>query len=254
MLIDTHAHLYGPEFISDIENVIQRARGAGIEKIFLPAIDSNSLPEMLALENKYNDICIAMIGVHPCYVKDNYKDELDIVQDYLCKRKFAAVGEVGLDFYWDKTFANEQYEAFRIQIEWAIQYQLPIIIHTRNAMQETINIIKEYASKGIQGIFHCFSGTYANANEIIDAGFYLGIGGVLTYKNSGLAEVVAQIDLKHIVLETDAPYLAPLPYRGKRNESSYLKYIVEKLALIKNMTIKEVEMITTANAMKVFNY
>lgn len=252
MLIDTHAHLYSEEFVGDIDAVIQRAKAEGVQKIFLPAIDSNSLDAMLLLEDKHNDVCHAMAGLHPCYVKENYKNELLIVQEYLSKRKFAAIGEIGLDFYWDKSFTKEQYEAFRTQIEWALQYQLPIVIHTRNAMQETINVIKEYVPKGVKGIFHCFSGSYESAKEIIKAGFYLGIGGVITYKNSGLAEVLSKIDLQHIVLETDAPYLTPLPYRGKRNESSYLKYIVEKIALIKNIPEEEVCNITTANAMNVF--
>ncbi|MBK7883192.1 MAG: TatD family hydrolase [Chitinophagaceae bacterium] len=253
MLIDTHAHIYAEEFINDIDDIILRAKAEGIQKIFLPAIDSNSLQAMLNLENKYADICMAMIGLHPCYVKDNYMHELSIVRNYLEKRKFAAIGEIGLDFYWDKTFAQEQHAAFVMQIEWALQYHLPIVIHTRNAMQETINIVKGYVPKGIRGIFHCFSGSYESAKEIIKAGFYLGIGGVLTYKNSGLADVLDRIDLQHIVVETDAPYLTPLPFRGKRNESSYLKYIVEKIALIKNIPIKEVEEITTANAIKAFS-
>lgn len=252
MLIDTHAHLYSEEFATDIEMVIQRATTEGVQKIFLPAIDSSSLPAMLALEDKYGSLCCAMMGLHPCYVKENYKKELAIVQDYLSKRKFAAVGEIGLDFYWDKTFASEQYEAFRIQIEWALEHKLPVVIHTRNALQETINIVKEYVPKGLTGIFHCFSGSADNAKEIINAGFYLGIGGVVTYKNSGLAEVLEQIDLQHIVLETDAPYLTPLPYRGKRNESSYLKYIVEKIAFIKKIPPQEIASITTENAMNVF--
>ena len=193
-----------------------------------------------------------MMGLHPCSVKENYLDELNIVKDWMAKRKFAAVGEIGLDFYWDKTFTIQQYKAFRMQIELSLQYNLPIVIHTRNAMQETIDVVKEYKSKGIRGIFHCFGGTEENANEIIEAGFYLGIGGVLTYKKSGLAEVLERIDLKHLVLETDAPFLTPVPFRGKRNESSYLKFIVEKLAEIKNVTPEEVASVTTTNAQKIF--
>ena len=168
------------------------------------------------------------------------------------KEKFAAIGEIGLDFYWDKTFITQQYQAFRLQIEWSLQYNLPIVIHTRNAMQETIDVVKEFVPQGVRGIFHCFGGTVENAKEIIAAGFYLGIGGVLTYKKSGLAEVLEQIDLKYMVLETDSPYLTPVPFRGKRNESSYLKYIVEKLALVKNISTEEVAAITTANAEKIF--
>ena len=252
VLIDTHCHLYSEEFLSDIDNVIERATEEGVQKFFLPGIDSTAIDAMLHLEERFENRCFAMMGLHPCYVKENYKQELDIVQQWLAKRKFAAVGEIGLDFYWDKTFATEQYEAFKIQMEWAIAYNNPIVIHTRNAMQETINLVKEYVPKGIRGIFHCFSGSYESAQEIINAGFYLGIGGVLTYKNAGLAEVLQKIDLKHLVLETDAPYLTPVPFRGKRNESSYLKYVVAKLAEAKDVSVEEVAAITTANAKKIF--
>ncbi len=252
VLIDTHCHLYSEEFSADIERVLQNATAEGVQKFYLPGIESISIESMLVLEQRFPGKCIAMMGLHPCYVKENYKDELDIVQGWLEKRKFAAVGEIGLDFYWDKTFTAEQYEAFRTQIEWAIAYEMPIVIHTRNAMQETINLVKEYSSKGLKGIFHCFSGSYDSAKEIINAGFYLGIGGVVTYKNAGLAEVLIKIDLQHLVLETDAPYLTPLPFRGKRNESSYLKYIIAKLAEVKNCSVEEVAAITTANAEKIF--
>ncbi len=251
-LTDTHCHLYSEEFKEDIENVIATAVKAGVEKFYLPSIDSGSMERMFNLEEKYPGQCIAMMGLHPCYVKENYKDELELVQQWLGKRKFAAVGEIGLDFYWDKSFVKEQYEVFRTQMEWAIENNLPIVIHTRNAMQETINLVKEYVPKGIRGIFHCFSGSYESAKEIIKAGFYLGIGGVLTYKNAGLAESLTNIDLQHLVLETDAPYLTPVPFRGKRNESSYLKYVVAKLAEVKNCSEEEVAAITTANAEKIF--
>ena len=251
-LIDTHCHLYSEEFITDIDKVIESADIEGITKLFLPLIDSESIEAMLALEVKYPGKCIAMMGLHPCYIKENYKAELLIVKEWLTQRKFAAIGEIGLDFYWDKTFVKEQTEAFRLQMEWAIVYDRPIVIHTRNAMEETIALVREFAPKGIRGIFHCFSGNYENAMEIIDMGFYLGIGGVITYKNAGLAEVVEQIDLKHLVLETDAPYLTPVPFRGKRNESSYLKYIAAKLAAVKKVSVEEVAEVTTENAEKIF--
>jgi TatD DNase family protein len=251
-MVDTHAHLYLDEFKNDIGGVIKRAETEGVNKFYLPAIDSSEIENMFLLENKFPDKCFAMMGLHPCYVKENYLQELDIVKDWLTKRKFAAVGEIGLDFHWDKTFVTQQYQAFRMQIELALQHNLPIVLHTREAMQESIDVVKEYKSKGIKGIFHCFGGTVENAREIIDAGFYLGIGGVLTYKKSGLDKVLEHIDLAHLVLETDAPYLTPVPFRGKRNESSYLKYIVEKLAEIKNVSISEVAAITTANAEKIF--
>ena len=250
--IDTHCHLYSEEFSEDIDAVIQAASNEHVSKFYLPGIDSSAIDEMLKLEEKFPGKCIAMMGLHPCYVKENYLQELEIVSDWLAKRKFAAVGEIGLDFYWDKTFTDQQYEAFRYQIELSLQHDLPIVIHTRNAMQETINVVKEFSQKNVRGIFHCFSGNYENAKEIIDMGFYLGIGGVVTYKNSGLAEVLQQIDLKHIVLETDAPYLTPVPFRGKRNESSYIKYVAEKLATIKNTSVEEIAAITTSNAEKIF--
>ncbi len=251
-MIDTHCHLYLDEFKTDIEEVIARAQLAGVHKFYLPAIDSAEIEHLLSLEARFPSSCYAMMGLHPCSVKENYLQELAIVKAWLTKRKFVAVGEIGLDFYWDKTFALQQYEAFKTQIELSIKYNLPIVIHSRNAMQETIDVVKEFVSVGVRGIFHCFGGTLKNANEIIDAGFYLGIGGVLTYKKSGLAEVLEHIDLKYMVLETDAPYLTPVPFRGNRNESGYLKYIVEELALIKNISTQEVIAITTANAEKIF--
>ena len=251
-LIDTHTHLYLSDFKEDIESIILRAEENGITKFYLPAIDSATHDDMIALEEKYPGKCFAMMGLHPCNVKEKYKEELSIIEDWLTKRKFAAIGEIGLDFYWDKTFSDQQYEVFTHQINLALQYDLPIVIHTRNAMQETINVVKEFAPKGLKGIFHCFSGSYESAKAIIKAGFYLGIGGVVTYKNAGLAEVLEKIELEHIVLETDSPYLTPVPFRGKRNESSYIKYVVSRLAEIKNTTVEEIAAITSANADKIF--
>lgn len=252
MLIDTHCHLYLDDFKSDISAVVDRARIEGVEKFYLPGIDSREIDNMLMLEKKFPGKCIAMMGLHPCSVKEDYMMELEIVKDWLTKRSFAAVGEIGLDFYWDKTFAQQQYTAFRMQIELALQYELPIVIHTRKAMQETIDVVKEYVPKGLRGIFHCFGDNLNHALNIIDAGFYLGIGGVVTYKKSGLAEVLRGIDLKYLVLETDAPYLTPVPFRGKRNESSYIKFVAAKLAEIKNVSIEEVEAVTSGNAQKIF--
>ncbi len=251
-LIDTHCHLYATEFEQDIDAVIARATTDSVNKFYLPAIDSTTHQQMIDLSNKYPHQCIAMMGLHPCYVKENYINELKLVEEWLTKKSFAAIGEIGLDFYWDKTFATQQYDAFNKQIELSLLYKLPIVIHTRNAMQETIKIVQQYAAKGIIGIFHCFGGNYQEAVEIINLGFYLGIGGVVTYKNAALAKVIEQIDIKHLVLETDAPYLPPVPFRGKRNESSYLKYIAQMIAQIKNISIEEVTSITTANAQKIF--
>ncbi|MBU3714601.1 MAG: TatD family deoxyribonuclease, partial [Ferruginibacter sp.] len=243
-MTDTHCHLYLDDFKSDIEQVISRARSAGVEKMYLPAIDSSTHDAMIALEENYSGICHAMMGLHPCYVKENYLQELDIVEGWLRKRKFVAIGEVGLDFYWDKTYVKEQYFALEKQIEWAIEYRLPLILHTRKATEETIQVIKRYYGKGLTGIFHCFGGSLEQAQQIIELGFYLGIGGVVTYKNAGLAEVVKDIDLSKIVLETDAPYLSPVPYRGKRNESAYIEEVAVKIASIKQMDVDEVIGIT----------
>ena len=251
-LIDTHTHLYVAEFKADIDAVIERAEAEGVEKFYLPAIDSSENEALLNLEKKFPDKVFAMAGLHPCSVKENYKDELKKIEQQLAQREFAAIGETGLDFYWDTTFSKQQYESLHAHAEWAIQFQKPLVIHTRNAMQETIDLVKEYKGKNLFGIFHCFSGTSENARAIIDAGFLLGIGGVLTFKNSGLAEVIKDIDLKYLVLETDSPYLAPAPFRGKRNESSYLKYIVQKLAEIKNISVEEVASETTRNAEGIF--
>ena len=251
-MIDTHCHLYSDEFSSDLDLVMKRAFDTGIERYYMPAIDSSTTDAMLEVENRYPGICIAMMGLHPCSVNENYIQELQHVEEWLSKRSFAAIGEIGLDFYWDKTFIEQQYLAFRKQADLALYYDLPIVIHSRNATAETIQVIKEYEGKGLRGIFHCFGGSLEEAGHITNAGFYLGIGGVITYKNSGLAEVIAAVDLKYIVLETDAPYLAPVPFRGKRNESSYIKVIAAKVAESKKIALEEVIGITTENAFRIF--
>lgn len=251
-LIDTHCHLYSKSFAGDIEETIHRAEKEGVERFYLPAIDSGDLEAMLALEERYPGKCVAMMGLHPCSVKADYASELKLAEEWLGRRHFVAVGEIGLDFYWDRTFEPQQYEAFHRQIEWALHYDIPIVIHSRNSMAESIGMIREHQKGLLRGIFHCFSGDAAAAREITDLGFYLGIGGVLTYKNSGLAEALAQVDLEHMVLETDAPYLSPVPFRGKRNESAYLKYIAARLAEVKGVPVEAVARITTANAQKIF--
>ena len=253
-IIDTHAHLYSEEFQVDIDLVMDRAQKAGVSKMYLPAIDSSETESMMALEQKYPGVCIAMMGLHPCYVKENVALELEHVRSWLEKRDFVAIGEIGLDFYWDKTFTHQQYEAFDIQMQWALELNRPIVIHTRNAMQETINRVKPFAQKGLKGIFHCFSGSTESAKQIIDLGFLLGIGGVITYKNAGLPEVLQNVNLEHLVLETDAPYLTPVPFRGKRNESSYLSFIITKLAEVKGISEEEVARITTLNAEMIFQH
>jgi len=252
MIIDTHCHLYLPEFENDISEVIKRAENNGILSLYLPAIDSNTHSSMIDLERRFPERCFSMMGLHPCSVKEDYLNELTIVENYLTQKKFYAIGECGLDFYWDKTFIKEQIHALEFQLALSIQYELPIILHTRNATQETIDVIRPHSSQKLKGIFHCFGGSVEEANQIIEMGFYLGIGGVVTYKNAGLDKVLEQIDLKHIVLETDAPYLTPVPHRGKRNESSYLKIIAEKIAMIKNCSFEEVAKTTSENAIMVF--
>ncbi|MBX2939671.1 MAG: TatD family hydrolase [Ferruginibacter sp.] len=251
-MIDSHCHLYVEEFMEDIAAVIARANNEGVNAFYLPAIDSSSTAGMLALEEQFPGMCRAMMGLHPCYVKENVAIELDKVHDWLSKRTFAAVGEIGLDFYWDVTYRDEQFDAFHKQIEWALQFQLPIVIHSRQSTRECIDVIAQYSAKGLKGIFHCFGGTRAEAEEIIGHGFLLGIGGVVTYKNSKLAEVLKDISLEHIVLETDAPYLTPVPFRGKRNEPAYLKFVAEKIAEIHHIDVATVQKITSANALKVF--
>jgi TatD DNase family protein len=252
-MVDTHCHLYAEEFKADIDEVIKKARNAGVEKFFLPAIDGETHQVMMNMETLFPGECFAMMGLHPCSVKEDYKTQLSQVEHWLSKRKFIAIGETGLDFYWDKTFVKEQYQALEMQIEWALHYDLPIVLHTRDAMQETIDVIKTHSVKGLRGVFHCFGGSINEAKQIIDTGFFLGIGGVVTYKKGGLDTVLNEIDLKHLVLETDAPYLSPVPFRGKRNESSYLALIAEKIADIKNTSLTEVKRITTENAYRLFN-
>ena len=252
IIIDTHTHLYLPQFDTDRKAVMARAATAGVQKFYLPAISSSETKRMLRLEQEYPDNCVAMMGLHPCYVKDNWQQELQHVEDWLSKRTFVAIGEIGLDLYWDTTFFEQQQQVFHRQIEWALHYRLPIVIHSRDATPQTIEIIQQYAPKGLRGIFHCFGGTYEEAMQIIGANFYLGIGGVVTYKKSGLDETLKRVPLQHLVLETDAPYLTPLPFRGKRNESSYLTYVVAKLAEIYRLTPEEIAQQTTTNAETIF--
>ena len=250
--IDTHAHVYAAELTSDLDLVMKNALAIGINKIIMPAIDSSSLDAMLKVEQQFPENCIAMMGLHPCYVKENYKEELKLVEEWIEKRKFIAIGEIGLDFYWDKTFTKEQHIVFETQMQWALDLNLPIAIHTRNAMGETIEAVKPFAKKGLRGVFHCFSGSKESAEQIIGMGFHLGLGGVLTYKNAGVAEAVKDIPIEYFVLETDAPYLAPVPYRGKTNEPAYMLEVAKKLAEIKSLPLHEIAAITTSNAEKLF--
>jgi TatD DNase family protein len=251
-LSDTHAHIYVPEFDNDRALMLKKAEMEGVEKIMMPAIDSTTHINMLKVEDENPLRIFSMMGVHPCSIKMNYEEELKIARDYLEKKQFVAIGEIGLDFYWDLTYSEQQYKAFHTQIEWALHFDIPIVIHSRNSIDECIKVVSEHQKGKLKGVFHCFSGSQQQAQQIIDLGFYIGIGGVLTFKKSGLDKVIENINPEHIVLETDAPYLAPVPFRGKRNECSYIKYVAQKLAEIKNISSEEVADITTANAEKLF--
>jgi TatD DNase family protein len=251
-MIDTHCHIYLAEFEADRADVINRAWDKGIHKFLLPAIDRETHVSVLKMEEEFPGQCYAMMGLHPCSVNINFEDELKIVKQYLEKRKFIAIGEIGLDFYWDVSFKAQQFEAFDLQIEWALEFDIPIVIHSRNSIDECIEAVTKRQSGKLKGVFHCFGGSAEQANKIIDLGFYLGIGGVVTFKKSGLDRVLKDVDMKHLLLETDAPYLAPVPYRGKRNECSYLNLIAEKIAAIKELSLAEVDFITTNNAKTLF--
>ncbi|MEM6700622.1 MAG: TatD family hydrolase, partial [Bacteroidota bacterium] len=248
MLIDTHTHLYVEQFAADRAAVIDRAMEVGVQKFYLPNIDSEHIENLLALEAAYPEHCFPMMGLHPCSVKENYEEELAIVEQWLNKRSFVAVGEIGLDLYWDRTFFEQQKAAFRQQIQWAKELGLPIVIHSRESTWEVIEILRAAQDESLRGIFHCFGGNVEEAKAITELGFYLGIGGVLTFKKAKLDETLKEVDLQHIVLETDAPYLAPTPYRGKRNESAYIRIIAEKLAEVKGVSLKEVAAKTSQNA------
>ncbi|PCJ27627.1 MAG: hydrolase TatD [Flavobacteriales bacterium] len=255
ILTDTHTHLYSEQFNDDIDLVIQNCIDKGIERLFLPNIDASSIDGMMDLGEKYPKNCFPMMGLHPTSVKENYKEELAIIGEWLNKHQFCAVGEIGIDLYWDKSLLKEQQEAFQFQIELAKQHNLPFVIHCRDSFDEIFEILDEVNDDKMRGIFHCFTGNIEQANHIINYGdFKIGIGGVVTFKNSGLDKTIEQIDLAHLVLETDSPYLAPTPFRGKRNESTYLYTIAEKVADIYSLSIEEIAEITTGNSKQVFGF
>lgn len=251
-LTDTHTHLYSEEFDQDRTEMITRAIAAGVTRFFVPSIDSEYTQKMYDLEKEFPENIYLMMGLHPCYVKENYEQELAHVEAELKKRKFLAIGEIGIDLYWDKTTLAIQQTAFRRQIQLAKQYKLPINIHCREAFDEIFEVLETEKSADLFGIFHCFSGTYEQALQAISYNMKLGIGGVVTFKNGKIDQFLNQIDIKHIVLETDSPYLAPVPNRGKRNESSYTKLVAEKLALIYELPVEEVARITTENSKAIF--
>jgi TatD DNase family protein len=255
VLTDTHTHLYSEQFNDDRTAMVQRALDAGVTRLFMPNVDKDSIDGMMALADQFPNHCFPMMGLHPCSVNEFVGEEMEIVKQWLFGehgKRFAAVGEIGLDYYWDRTFEEQQREAFKQQIQWAKELGLPIVIHSRESLHDGIKIVRELKDERLKGIFHCFSGTVEQAQQITELGFYLGIGGVVTFKKSGLDEVVRQIPLQHLVLETDAPYLAPTPHRGKRNESAYLTLIAQTVADIKQISIAQVAEVTTANARLVF--
>jgi TatD DNase family protein len=253
ILTDTHTHLYADQFNEDREAMLQRAFNNGIERIFLPNIDRSSIEGMLKMQTQYPKNCFPMMGLHPCSVDGEVEKELALVKEWLDKGGFCAVGEIGIDLYWDKTFFKQQQHAFRQQINWAKEMGLPIVIHARDSFDEIFKIVDELNDERLTGIFHCFTGTIEQAEKIINyGGFKMGIGGVVTFKNAGVDKVVQQIDLKHLVLETDSPYLAPAPNRGKRNETSYLLNIADKISDLHEISVAEVARITTENSKEVF--
>ena len=252
MLIDTHTHLYSSKFSEDRPAMIERARAAGVELALLPAVDSQSHDRMIALEAAYPDFCIAMIGLHPVSVKDNYEEELAIVKSWLDRREWIAIGEIGLDFYWDKTFVAQQEDAFLRQCAWAIEYDLPIVIHARDSIDRLLELLEALGDKCPRGEFHCWTGDHKQSTRALDLGFYLGIGGIVTFKNGGLDKVVPELPKDRILLETDSPYLAPVPHRGKRNETAYVLDVAKKISEIWNCPLETVKQQTGQNARQLF--
>lgn len=255
ILLDTHTHLYLPEFDEDRAEMLERASQAGIQKMILPNIDSESIPQIQKMRREFPDYCVASMGLHPTSVKENFEEELKACYEELKNGQYMAIGEMGIDLYWDKTFYEQQKIAFKQQIDWALEFDLPIIIHSRDSFDEIFELMDEIWNPKLRGVFHCFSGNKVQAEKIInDYQFKLGIGGVLTFKNSTLREEIKDISLAHLILETDAPFLAPVPYRGKRNESAYVALVAQRLAELKGVSVEEVAKITTKNALDLFNF
>jgi TatD DNase family protein len=250
--IDTHAHLYLPEFDADRERIVETAVYRGVKRILLPNIDSTTIGPLNKLAVQFPEVCYPMMGLHPTSVKENYRHELDLVEKELSRVSYCAVGEIGIDLYWDKTRLKEQNIAFSAQLDLALKHDLPVAIHARESFDEILDILNGYKSRGLRGVFHAFTGTIEIAKDIISRGFLIGIGGIITYKNSSLPDVIQATDLSHIILETDSPFLTPVPFRGKRNESSYIPYIAEAICKIKEINPEEVARVTTANACKLF--
>jgi len=253
MIKDSHAHIYLEDFDEDLEAVIKDASDVGVTEIYMPNIDSSTIDRMHKVEERFSN-CKSMMGLHPCYVKENYKEELHIIERNLRERKYSAIGEIGIDLYWDKTFADAQYESFKYQIELSKDHNLGFAIHSRDALDDTIDIVSKMQDGKLKGIFHCFNGTVEQGKKIIDLGFYLGIGGVVTYKNAGVDKVVAQLPISNMVLETDSPYLSPGPKRVKRNVPSRIPLVIDKMEAIMEIDRGVIAKVTSDNCDKVFLY
>lgn len=251
-MIDTHAHIYASEFDNDRDDVVQRALAQGIDKILLPNIDLDSIEPMLKTEAAYPTVCRSMMGLHPCYVDANVEQTLATIYGWFAKHDFIAVGEIGIDLYWDKTYRVEQEQAFVTQLNWAKEMDLPVVIHTRDSIKETLSLLSDEQDGSLRGVFHCFGGSVAEAKAINDLGFHLGLGGVSTFKNGGMDKVIPHLDLNYLLLETDCPYLAPVPHRGKRNEPAYTELVAKRIAELRDISISEVDALTTNNATALF--
>jgi TatD DNase family protein len=251
--IDTHTHIYLPEFDSDRDEVVERAIMEGTEKLLMPNIDISSISQMLAVEARFPGICIPMMGLHPTSVKEDYSDQLERMEQLWQTRRFIAVGEIGIDLYWDKTFIAGQKDAFRRQLTFALKKDVPVVIHSRESFPEVFEILHEFDGKGLKGVMHAFTGSSENATEAVNMGLMLGIGGIVTFKNSGLDQVLLSVSPDHLILETDSPYLAPVPHRGKRNESSYLPLVNRKLAEVYKLSESEISAILFDNSKSLFS-
>ncbi len=252
LFIDTHAHLYDEQYTNDIATVMQESIQAGVQRMYLPNLTLESIPAMLSMTEQYPNMCRAMLGLHPCEVKKDYQQQLSALEPWFKEHSFIAIGEVGIDLYWDKTCYPEQLACLHVFIDWALAYNLPLALHVRNSFPEVLDVLKDRKNKNLRGVFHCFSGSLEEAQQVIKLGFSLGIGGIVTFKKSHLPPIIEAIDIEHIVLETDAPYLAPSPYRGKRNHPAYLPVIGAKIAEIKGSTLEKVASATTRNACMLF--
>ncbi len=251
-MIDTHAHIYASEFDNDRDEVVARAKAQGINTILLPNIDLDSIEPMLATEAKYPQTCHAMMGLHPCYVDADVETRLATIEAWFDKRDFIAVGEIGIDLYWDKTYREQQELAFKTQLGWAKQRDLPVVIHTRDSIEETLELLREEQDGSLRGVFHCFGGSLEEAQAINELGFHLGLGGVSTFKNGGMDKVIPHLHMQWVILETDCPYLAPVPHRGKRNEPAYTQLVAQRVAELRDMSLEQVDAVTTENAKTLF--